>query len=186
MQSALRHFCCFWVRIFTFIAVAWISFTRALYYSCVFMLESCLFSQLKVELLSLLLFHFLLFCVPICCEKSSLGGNWKKTPTFFGKSPTKFGKTPTFFEKAPTFFEEVPSIHWQSPRNAREMMQVKEVFKGHKARFYDEMEQNTAKGDKKLQISFWGIWAKNGLYSIILRSLDCKIVLSEIFLRFFL
>ena len=65
------------------------------------------------------------------------------------------------------------------------MMQVKEVFKGHKARFYDEMEQNTAKGDKKPQISFCGIWAKNGLYSIILRSLDCKIVLSKIFLRFF-
>ena len=116
----------------------------------------------------------------------------KESPTFFGKSPTFFGKSPTFlekrprfFEKCPTFFEEVPSIHWQSPRNAREMMPVKEVFKGHKARFYDEMEQNTAKGDKKLQISFWGIWAKNGLYSIILRSLDCKIVLSEIFLRFF-
>ena len=54
-------------------------------------------------------------------------------------------------------------------------MQVKEVFKGDKARFYDEMEQNTAKGDKKPQILFWGIWAKNGLYSIILRSLDCKI-----------
>ena len=65
------------------------------------------------------------------------------------------------------------------------MMQVKEVFKGHKARFYDEMEQNTAKGDKKPQISFWGIWAKNGLYSVILRSLDCKIALSKIFLRFF-
>ena len=43
-------------------------------------------------------------------------------------------------------------------------MQVKEVFKGHKARFYDEMEQNTAKGDKKPQISSWGNWAKNGLY----------------------
>ena len=50
-------------------------FARALYYSCVFMLESCLFSQLNVELLSLLLFHFLLFCVPICCEKPSLGGD---------------------------------------------------------------------------------------------------------------
>ena len=35
---------------------------RARYiYSCVFMLESCLFSQLNVELLSLLLFHLLLF-----------------------------------------------------------------------------------------------------------------------------
>ena len=66
------------------------------------------------------------------------------------------------------------------------MLEVKEVFKGHKARFYDEMEQNTAKGDKKPQISFWGIWAENGLYSIILRSLDCKIALSKIFLRFFL
>jgi len=44
------------------------------------------------------------------------------------------------------------------------MMQVKEVFKGHKARFYDEMEQNTAKGDQKPQISSWGIWAKNGFY----------------------
>jgi hypothetical protein len=72
---------------------------------------------------------------------------WKKTPTFFGKSPTFFGKSPTFlekrprfFEKCPTFFEGVPSVHSQSPRNAREMMQVKEVFKGHKARFYDEME----------------------------------------------
>ena len=65
------------------------------------------------------------------------------------------------------------------------MLEVKEVFKGHKARFYDEMEQNTAKGDKKPQISFWGIWAENGLYSIILRSLDCKIALSKIFLRFF-
>ena len=65
------------------------------------------------------------------------------------------------------------------------MMQVKEVFKGHKARFYDEMEQNTAIGDKKPQISFWETWAKNGLYSIILRSLDCKIALSKIFLRFF-
>ena len=31
------------------------------YYSCVSMLESCLFSQLKVELLSLQLFHFLLY-----------------------------------------------------------------------------------------------------------------------------
>ena len=156
------------------------------------MLESCLFSQLKVELLSLLRFHLLLFCVPICCEKSSLGRDWKKTPTFFGKSPTKFGKSPTFlekrprfFEECPTFFEEVPSIHWQSLRNAREMMQVKEVFKRHKARFYDEMEQNTTKGTKKPQISFWGIWAKNGLYSIVLRSLDCKIALSKIFLRFF-
>ena len=157
------------------------------------MLESCLFSQLKVELLCLLLFHFLLFCVPICCEKSSLGRDWKKTPTFFGKSPTFFGKSPTFlekaprfFEKCPMFFEEVPSIHWQSPRNVREMMQVKEVFKGDKARFYDEMEQNTAKGDKKPQISFWGIWAGKELYSIILRSLDCKITPSKIFLRFFL
>ena len=65
------------------------------------------------------------------------------------------------------------------------MMQVKEVFKGDKARFYDEMEQNTAKGDKKPQISFWGIWAKNGLYSVILRSLYSKIALSKIFLRFF-
>ena len=65
------------------------------------------------------------------------------------------------------------------------MMQVKEVFKGHKARFYDEMEQNTAKGDKKPQIPFWGIWAENGIYSIVLRSLDCKIELSKIFLRFF-
>ena len=36
------------------------------------------------------------------------------------------------------------------------MMQVKDVLKGHKARFYDEMEQNTAKGTKKPQISFWG------------------------------
>jgi len=63
-------------------------------------------------------------------------------------------------------------------------MQVKEVFKGHKARFYDEMEQNTAKGNKKPQISFWGIGAKNGLYSVNLRSLDCKIVLSKIFLQF--
>ena len=66
------------------------------------------------------------------------------------------------------------------------MMLVKEVFKGHKARFYDEMEQNTAKGDKKAQISFWGIWAKNGLYSVILRSLYSKIASCEIFLRFFL
>ena len=66
------------------------------------------------------------------------------------------------------------------------MMQVKEVFKGHKARFYDEMEQITAKGDKKPQILFWGIWAGNELYSIILRSLDCKIGCSKIFLRFFL
>ena len=64
-------------------------------------------------------------------------------------------------------------------------MQVKEVFKGDKARFYDEMEQITAKGDKKSQISFWGIWAKNGLCSVILRSLDCKIAPSKIFLRFF-
>ena len=156
------------------------------------MLESGLFSQLKVELLSLLLFHFQLFlCSYLLWEIFSRRG-LKKTPTFFGKSPTKFGKSPTFlekrprfFEKCPTFFEEVPSIHWQSLRNAREMMQVKEVFKGHKARFYDEMEQNTAKGDKKPQISFWGIWAENGLYSIILRSLDCKIALSKIFLRFF-
>ena len=119
------------------------------------------------------------------CVRKNLRRFWEKSPTKFGKSPTFFGKTPTFFEKAPTFFEEVPSIHWQSPRNAREMMQVKEVFKGHKARFYDEMEQITAKGDKKPQISFWGIWAKNGLCSVILRSLDCKIALSKIFLRFF-
>ena len=42
------------------------------------------------------------------------------------------------------------------------MMQVKEVFKRHEARFYDEMEQNTAKGDKKGKILFWGIWAKMG------------------------
>lgn len=50
------------------------NFLRArVIFSCVSMLESCLFSQLKVELLSLLRFHLLLFCVPICCEKSSLG-----------------------------------------------------------------------------------------------------------------
>ena len=65
------------------------------------------------------------------------------------------------------------------------MMQIKEVFKGDKAHFYDEMEQNTTKGDKKPQISFWGIWVKNGLYGVILRSLCSKIVLSKIFLRFF-
>ena len=65
------------------------------------------------------------------------------------------------------------------------MMQVKEVFKRHEARFYDEMEQNTAKGDKKGKILFWGIWAKNGLYSVILRSLDCKMGCLKIFLRFF-
>ena len=65
-------------------------------------------------------------------------------------------------------------------------MQVKEVFKGHKARFYDEMEQNTAKGDQKPQISFWGIGAKNGLYSVILRSLDCKMASYKIFFAIFL
>ena len=92
------------------------------------------------------------FWVPICCEKSSLGRDWKKTPTFFGKSPTFFGKSPTFLEKRPRFFEKCPTFFWGSAehsltisekcsRNARGMLEVKEVFKGHKARFYDEMEQ---------------------------------------------
>jgi len=42
------------------------------------------------------------------------------------------------------------------------MMQVKEVFKGHKARFYDEMEQNTAKGDKSPKSRSGGFGRKMG------------------------
>ena len=107
MQSALRHCCCFWVRIFTFAAVAWISSTRALYYSCVSMLESCLFSQLKVELLILQLFHFLLFCVSICYEKSSLGGDWKKLPRFWGNVQRFSENLPRFWRNVRDFSRNV-------------------------------------------------------------------------------
>ena len=153
------------------------------------MLESCLFSQLNVELLCLQLFHFLLFlCSYLLWEIFSRKG-LKKNSDVFWKISHVFGETSEIFREMSNVYwgsaEHSLTISEKCSRNARGMLEVKEVFKGHKARFYDEMEQNTAKGDKKPQILFWGIWAKNGLYSVILRSLDCKMGRSEIFLRFF-
>ena len=81
---------------------------RALYYSCVFMLESSLFSQLKVELLRLQLFHFLLFCVSICCEKSFLGGDRKKLRRFLENVQRFSENLPRFLEKLRRFLRKLP------------------------------------------------------------------------------
>ena len=67
-----------------------------------------------------------------------------------------------FLRKCRAFTDNLREMLEKCSRNVREMMQVKEVFKGHKARFYDEMEQNTAKGNKKPQISFQRGGAKMG------------------------
>ena len=101
----------------------------------------------------------------------------KESPTFFGKKSNVFWKNLPRFWRNVEIFREMSNVFWGSAehsltisekmlekcsRNVREMMQVKEVFKGHKARFYDEMEQNTAKGNKKPQISFQRGGAKMG------------------------
>ena len=131
-----------------------------------------------------------------CPLASFLRGVEKKLPTFFGKSQRFFGKSPTFlekrprfFEKCPTFFEEVPSIHWQSPRNAREMLEEcwrsRRSLRDIKPVFTMRWSKTRQKGTKSPKISSWGIWAKNGFYGWNLHSLFDKMASYKFFLRFF-
>ena len=169
MQSALRHFCCFWVRISTFTAVAWISFARALYYSCVFMLESCLFSQLNVELLSLLLFHFLLFCVPICCEKPSLGGDWKKLRRFWEKVQRFLENLPRFWRNVRDFLRNVQRFLRKCRAftdNLREMLEkwcrLRKYLRDMKPVFTMRWSKTRQKGIKRAKSCSGGFGRKMG------------------------
>ena len=92
-------------------------------------------------------------------------GTEKKLRRFWEKVQRNLENLPRFWRNVRDFSRNVQRFLRKCRAftdNLREMMQVKEVFKGHKARFYDEMEQNTAKGNKNPQISFQRGGAKMG------------------------
>ena len=104
--------------------------SRALYYSYVSRLESCLFSQLKVELPSLLGLYFLLFCVSICCEKSFLGEDRKKLRCFLEKLQRFSENLPRFWEKLRRFMRKLRGKR----KIDGEQLPIVACFRGRKVR----------------------------------------------------
>ena len=152
------------------------NFLRArVIYSCVSMLESCLFSQLKVELPSLLVLYFLLFlCFYLLWEIFSRRGQKKNSDVFW---------------KMSNVFWKNSDVLWESSEGSGKLMEnscrlwsISETVKRDDSMKHPQMP---SKGIEKGKTSFQRGSAKNRLCEWKLHGICSKIVLSKIFLQFF-